>query len=71
LIRRILLAALVALYVLHNDLWLWDDARRLAGVPVGLLYHVGYCFAAALLMLLFTRYAWPASETIGDAEDDA
>ena len=26
-------AALPALYLLHNDLWLWDDPNRLLGLP--------------------------------------
>ncbi|MDX1502391.1 MAG: DUF3311 domain-containing protein [Thermoanaerobaculia bacterium] len=47
--------AVAALYLLHNDLWLWDDPRRLLGLPVGLTYHVLYCVAAAALMALLVR----------------
>ena len=47
------------LYVLHNDLWLWDDPTLIAGLPVGLFYHVGFCVAAAGLMVLLVNYAWP------------
>lgn len=57
-----LLAALVLLlYVLHQDLWFWDTARPLAfGVlPIGLFYHVCYSLAAAVVMWLLVRYAWP------------
>jgi len=57
--RRLLFAALAALAFLHHDLWLWDDGRIYLGLPVGLLYHVVYCFAAAGLMLLLVRFAWP------------
>ena len=58
-IRRLLYAALVLAFLLHNDLWQWDDAARLAGLPVGLTYHIGFCVAVALLMGLLVRFAWP------------
>ncbi len=58
-VRRLLCVALALLYLLHNDLWLWHDARFLWGVPVGLAYHLAYCLAAALLMALLVRHAWP------------
>ena len=59
-VRRLLYAALLLAFLLHNDLWLWYDARTLLGLPVGLLYHLGFCFAVALIMGLLVRYAWPA-----------
>lgn len=58
-VRAPLYAALLLLFLLHHDLWLWSDARRIAGLPVGLLYHVGYCVAAAVLMGLLVCFAWP------------
>ena len=57
--RALLYAALVLLYALHQDLWLWDDPRIVLGLPVGLTYHVLYCLAAALLLALAVRFAWP------------
>ncbi len=57
--RRILYAALAVLYILHNDFWLAHDSQLLWGLPVGLAYHVAYCVAAALLMALLVRHAWP------------
>lgn len=65
MLRRLLLAAVGVLYLLHNDLWLWHDGRLVAGLPVGLLYHLLYCLAAAALMFLLTRFAWPQ-----DLDDD-
>ena len=59
LLRRLLYAALLLAFLLHNDLWLWHDARMLAGLPVGLTYHIGFCLAASLLMWLLVRFAWP------------
>lgn len=52
-------AALAALYVLHNDLWLWNDPRLLLGLPIGLVYHVGFCVAASAVLALLVVFAWP------------
>lgn len=54
--------AIVTLYLLHQDIWWWRDARPLiAGfLPIGLAYHAGYCVAAALLLWGLTRFAWPS-----------
>lgn len=57
--RRLAYAALLLLYLLHNDLWYWDDPRVVMGLPVGLTYHVGLSVAASLVMLLMVRFAWP------------
>ena len=57
--RRLLYVALFVLYLLHNDLWFWDDPQLLLGLPIGLLYHIGFCLAAALMMALLVNYAWP------------
>lgn len=58
--------ALVVLYLLHNDLWYWDDTRLIAGFPIGLLYHVAYCIVTTLLLLLLIKYAWPARVEVTD-----
>ncbi|NKB65804.1 MAG: DUF3311 domain-containing protein [Candidatus Latescibacteria bacterium] len=57
--RWMLYLALAVLYLLHNDLWLWDDGTRLLGLPIGLLYHIAFCLVAALLMGLLVTHAWP------------
>ena len=59
-LRALLFAALGILYLLHTDLWLWDDGRLWLGLPAGLTYHVLYCLATAGLMALLVRYAWPS-----------
>ena len=61
--NRLLLAlVLAALYVLHQDFWLWRDARPLVFgfLPPGLAYHALYCLAVTAAMWLLTRVAWPA-----------
>ncbi|MCI0415909.1 hypothetical protein L0222_24295 [bacterium] len=50
---------LVLLYLLHNDLFLWNDECLIRGIPSGLAYHLVFCVAATLLMTALTRYAWP------------
>jgi len=60
-VRALLYAALVLLYVFHQDLWLWDDPRIVLGLPVGLTYHVVYCLVASLLLALAVRFAWPTA----------
>jgi len=58
-LRALLYAALVVLYLLHNDLWLWHDSSLVLGLPVGLTYHVVYCLVAAALLGLVAHFAWP------------
>ena len=58
--RWILYIALVALFLLHNDFWFWDNPKVVLGLPVGLLYHIGFCIAAAILMVLTISHAWPS-----------
>ena len=58
-VRSLLYVVLFLAFLLHNDFWLWDDARMLGGLPVGLLYHIGFCLAVALLMWLLVKFAWP------------
>jgi presenilin-like A22 family membrane protease len=57
--RWILYITLVALFLLHNDFWLWDNPKVVLGLPIGLLYHIGFCAAAAILMALVVNHAWP------------
>ena len=58
--RRLIYGLLVLAFVLHNDLWLWDDPTLLFGLPVGLTYHVLFCLAVAGILGLLVRFAWPA-----------
>jgi len=70
-VRVALFVALVLLYALHQDLWLWNDPRIVLGLPVGLTYHVLYCLGAALLLALAVSFAWPAAvESSGERGAD-
>lgn len=58
-VRRLLYAALLLLFLLRHDLWLWHDAGLVWGLPVGLVYHAGFCLVTAAVMALLVRFAWP------------
>jgi hypothetical protein len=62
LTRILLVSAIAALYLAHQDIWFWRSARPLVFgfLPVGMAYHALYCVAAALLMSALTTFAWPA-----------
>jgi len=66
-----LVVVIVLLYVLHQDVWFWRTARPLVFgfLPVGLAYHGAYCIAAAILMWVLTRVAWPHHLDLSNAED--
>ena len=57
--RALVQVALAILYLLHNDLWLWHDPRRVLGLPAGLAYHLLFAFATAAVLALAVRWAWP------------
>ena len=60
--KLLLVLAVVVLYVLHQDFWFWRTAYPLVlgFIPVGLFYHGVFSIAAALLMWLLVKFAWPA-----------
>lgn len=52
----------VALFVLHQDVWFWHRATPLVFglLPIGLFYHVAYTLVTAVALWALVRYAWPA-----------
>ena len=73
--HRLLAAAVVALYLLHQDVWFWNTARPLVlgFLPIGLFYHAAYSVAVAVLMWALVSYAWPSRlehDTEATAEAD-
>ena len=47
------------LAVLFGNVWLWDNDRLILGLPVNLLYHIGFCVLVAAVMLVVVKRAWP------------
>jgi hypothetical protein len=50
------------LYLLHQDVWFWRQARPLVfGVlPIGLFYHAAFTVVTSLAMALLVKLLWPA-----------
>ena len=57
-LRWILYLLVVILYILHNDFWFWGTSNIVLGLPVGLLYHILFCFAASVLMYSLVKFVW-------------
>ncbi len=53
--RGLNVLALVLLFVLHQDFWLWSDASIVLGLPVGLTYHIGICILASVVFFGLVR----------------
>jgi len=69
--KKILLFLLIlAMYVLHQDFWNWKNAELVFGfLPVGLAYQVGYSIAAAIMMAILVKFAWPKQLESTEPED--
>jgi hypothetical protein len=58
--KYVVWALAVALFILHQDFWLWDDHTLMFGfLPIGLAYHIGFSIASSLLWGLAIIFAWP------------
>jgi uncharacterized oligopeptide transporter (OPT) family protein len=50
----------LAMLILHQDSWQWDDQTLILGfMPVGLAYHAGFSLCCAILGGLAIKYIWP------------
>ena len=50
----------VALGVLHQDLWFWGDRTLVFGVvPMGLFYHSLFSLACAGTWMMMVKFCWP------------
>ncbi len=60
--QAVLTLAVVAVYVLHQDIWFWGTPHPLVFgfLPIGLFYHAGFTVGAAGLMWALVKYAWPS-----------
>lgn len=59
--RRVVTVLVIALIILHQDFWWWDDIEPLVFgfLPIGLAYHAGISIAASIVWALAVRYCWP------------
>ena len=60
--RSIAVAAVALLYVLHQDVWFWREARPLVFgfLPIGLFYHAAFTVASSAVLWLLVKLAWPS-----------
>ena len=56
---RWVLLLIPILVVMFGNFWLGDNDRLIFGLPVNLLYHVGFCVLVAAVMLVVVKRAWP------------
>jgi hypothetical protein len=59
--KILLVAAVLVLYVLHQDFWNWRTPYPLVFgfIPIGLFYQACFSVASALLMWMLVKFAWP------------
>jgi hypothetical protein len=60
--QALLTVSVVAVYVVHQDVWFWRTVEPLAFgfIPIGLFYHACFCVGASALMWALVRHAWPS-----------
>jgi hypothetical protein len=60
--KALLVIAVVALYVLHQDVWFWRTPYPLVFgfIPIGLFYHACFSVAVSLVLWMLVKYAWPS-----------
>jgi len=59
--RKFVWLTVILLFVLHQDVWYWDDRTLVLDfLPIGLAYHVAFSIAAAAAWWLAVKFAWPS-----------
>jgi uncharacterized oligopeptide transporter (OPT) family protein len=68
--KLLLLVFVIAVYVLHQDVWNFKKAEPLLfGVlPIGLAYHAAYSILCAIMMAILVKTAWPKHLEIEEAD---
>lgn len=57
--RYVVYGLLLLLYVLHTDVWYWNDSRIVLGLPIGITYHVLWTLMVTGAFGLAVRHIWP------------
>lgn len=71
MVKSLVWVLMALLIVGHYDFWLWNDARRFLGLPIGLSYHVLSCLVASLVLSQVVRYAWPRPAVFAESSEAA
>ena len=69
--RYLAYGSLLVLYVLHTDVWYWNDPRIALGLPIGVTYHVAWILLVTVAFALVVRQAWPDELEAGDPDPAA
>lgn len=57
---KIIIALVVLLVLLHQDVWFWNNKAVLFGfMPITLFWHACISIGASLTWYLATKIAWP------------
>lgn len=58
--KKVVWGLVLALIVLHQDNWFWEDSTLVFGfMPITLLYHACISLAAGCTWWLAVIFAWP------------
>lgn len=59
--KTVVVVLILALCVLHHDIWWWNDAEPLifGFMPIGLAWHTAISFAAGFVWWLAVKFWWP------------
>lgn len=69
--RKIVPWMIVALLILHQDNWLWEDTTLDFGfMPRALLFHAGISLAAGFTWFLAVKFCWPAGLDAAEASSE-
>ena len=69
--RLLVWGIVIALFVLHQDFWWWDNKTLVFGfMPIGLFYHAAFSVVAGLTWALAIKVAWPAEIEAWAAEGE-
>lgn len=68
--KSLVIALIIALIVLHQDFWWWDDIEPLVFgfLPVGLAYHAFLSIAAAVVWALAVKFCWPKDVDVAESD---
>ncbi len=57
---RVMAVITIIVALLHHDFWFWNDQTLVMGfMPIGLLYHMLFSIASAVLWATTMKIAWP------------
>jgi len=56
---RWVLLLIPILVLVFANFWLWESDSLIFGLPVNLLYHIGFCVLVAAVILVVDKRAWP------------